>query len=70
MNIFRNVYSVVGALLVVEFLAQFFFIGYGGLHPVNGTIMLTLAAWLVYKHWAFGARGKNVMQMSPANPKP
>jgi hypothetical protein len=26
-NIFRKVYSVVGALLVVEFLAQFFFIG-------------------------------------------
>ena len=41
-----------------------------GLHPVTGTIMLTVATWLVYKHWAFGARGKKVMQLSPANPKP
>jgi thiamine transporter ThiT len=36
-----------------------------GIHPVNGVIMLILATWLVYKHWAFGKRGKESMAATP-----
>jgi heme A synthase len=35
------------------------------LHPVNGMIMLALATWLVYKNWAFGARGKKMTTTAP-----